>query len=61
MDKLGTAIAKIDKAMAGGRAFAEDAAKAHELARMRGEAADALAKAEEEWLVVSGEIEQATA
>ena len=61
MDKLGTAIAKIDEAMAGGRAYREDAAKAGELARMRGEAAGALAKAEEEWLEVSGEIEAASA
>jgi ATP-binding cassette subfamily F protein 3 len=61
MDKLGTAIAKIDKAMEGGRAFSEDAAKARDLARMRGEAAEALAKAEEEWLAISGEIEQVSA
>ena len=32
---------------------------AGELARMRGEAAEALAKAEEEWLDLSGEIEAA--
>ena len=61
MDKLGTAISKIDEAMAGGRAYREDAAKAGELARMRGEAAGALAKAEEEWLELSGEIEAASA
>ena len=57
IDKLGTAIAKIDAAMTGGRAFEENAAKARDLARMRGEAASALAKAEDEWLSVSGEIE----
>ena len=61
MDKLGTAIAKIDRAMEGGRAFAEDAVKARDLARMRGEAAEALGKAEEEWLEISGEIERASA
>ena len=43
--------------MAGGRAYAEDAAKARDLARMRGEAAAALGTAEDEWLAVSGEIE----
>ncbi|HMO30534.1 ABC-F family ATP-binding cassette domain-containing protein [Enterovirga sp.] len=59
MDKLGTAIGKIDEAMAGGRAYREDPAKAGELARMRGEAAEALAKAEEEWLELSGQIEEA--
>ncbi len=37
----------------------KDAAKAGDLARMRAEAAEALAKAEEEWLEVSGEIEAA--
>ena len=47
--------------MEGGRAFAEDAAKARDLARMRGEAAEALAKAEEDWLAISGEIEAAGA
>ena len=61
MDKLGTAIAKIDAAMAGGRAYAEDAAKARDLARMRSEAATALAAAEEEWLALSGDIERAGA
>ncbi len=59
MGKLSAAIAKIDAALADGTAFLKDAAKAGELARMRAEAADALAKAEEEWLEVSGEIEAA--
>ena len=57
IDKLGTAIKKIDLAMLGGRAFAENAAKAQQLAKMRSDAAVALASAEEEWLSVSGEIE----
>ncbi len=57
IDKLGTAIKKIDGAMAGGRAFAENRAKAEGLAKMRADAAVALSGAEEEWLAVSGEIE----
>jgi ATP-binding cassette subfamily F protein 3 len=57
IDKLGTAVAKIDAAMAGGRAYAENPGKAKELAKMRADAAAALAGAEEEWLNVSGEIE----
>ena len=61
IDKLGTAIAKIDAVMAGGRAYAEDAAKARDLARMRAEAAAALAGAEDEWLALSGEVEAAGA
>ncbi|WP_411903583.1 ABC-F family ATP-binding cassette domain-containing protein [Methylorubrum thiocyanatum] len=59
MAKLSGAIAKIDAALADGTAFLKDAAKAGDLARMRAEAAEALAKAEEEWLEVSGEIEAA--
>jgi ATP-binding cassette subfamily F protein 3 len=59
IDKLGTAIGKIDAVMAGGRAYAENPAKAKELARMRAEAAGALALAEDEWLQLSGEIEAA--
>ncbi|MFY9289663.1 MAG: ABC-F family ATP-binding cassette domain-containing protein [Methylorubrum rhodinum] len=59
MAKLSGAIQKIDAALADGTAFLKDAAKAGDLARMRAEAADALAKAEEEWLEVSGEIEGA--
>ncbi|CAO4174969.1 ribosomal protection-like ABC-F family protein [Methylorubrum populi] len=59
MAKLSQAIEKIDAALADGTAFLKDAAKAGELARMRAEAAEALAKAEEEWLELSGEIEGA--
>ncbi len=59
MAKLSGAIEKIDAALADGTAFLKDAAKAGELARMRAEAAEALARAEEEWLEVSGEIEAA--
>ncbi|MDF9863336.1 ATP-binding cassette subfamily F protein 3 [Methylorubrum pseudosasae] len=59
MAKLSAAIEKIDAALADGTAFLKDAAKAGDIARMRAEAAEALAKAEEEWLEVSGEIEAA--
>lgn len=57
MKKLSEVIAKIDSALADGTAFLKDATKASELARMRAEAAETLEKTEEEWLMVSGEIE----
>lgn len=57
--KLGEIIAKIDAALADGSAFRTDQAKAADLARKRAEAADALAKAEEDWLAVSAELEEA--
>ena len=59
MGKLSEAIAKIDAALADGTAFQANAAKAGDLARMRAEAATALAAAEEEWLNLSAEIEAA--
>jgi ATP-binding cassette subfamily F protein 3 len=59
MTKLSDVIGKVDAALADGSAFQKDPAKAAELARMRAEAAEALAAAEEEWLSVSGEIEAA--
>jgi ATP-binding cassette subfamily F protein 3 len=59
MTKLGEVIAKVDAALGDGKAYQQNPAKAAELSRMRAEAADALAKAEEEWLTVSGEIETA--
>ncbi len=61
MTKLSDAIAKIDTALADGTAFQKDAAKATELSRMRAEAAAQLAGVEEEWLMLSGEIEAANA
>ncbi|HEV2602695.1 MAG TPA: ABC-F family ATP-binding cassette domain-containing protein [Microvirga sp.] len=61
MTKLSDAIAKIDTALADGTAFQKDAAKATELSRMRAEAAAQLAGVEEEWLMLSGEIEAASA
>jgi ATP-binding cassette subfamily F protein 3 len=48
-------------ALADGTAFRTDPAKAGELAKKRAEAAEALAGAEEDWLALSGELEQATA
>ena len=60
IDKLTGIIAKVDAALADG-AFQKDAAKASELARMRAEAAAALAGAEEEWLTVGAELEEAQA
>jgi ATP-binding cassette subfamily F protein 3 len=59
MAKLTDAIAKIDAALADGTAFLREAAKANELARRRAEAAAALLAIEDEWLVLSGEIEDA--
>ena len=59
MKKLSDAIAKVDAALADGEAFLKDAKKASELSRMRADAATALAKAEEEWLEISAEIESA--
>ncbi|KAA2235601.1 ABC-F family ATP-binding cassette domain-containing protein [Salinarimonas soli] len=59
MTKLGEVIAKVDAALGDGTAFQQNPTKAAELSRMRAEAADALAKTEEEWLTVSGEIEAA--
>ncbi len=57
IDRLSAAIAKIDGALGDGSAFETDKRKAQELARMRSEAAKALAAAEEDWLTVSGELE----
>ena len=57
MGKLTDAIAKIDAALADGKAFRENAAKAGDISRMRAEAVTALGAAEEEWLMLSGEIE----
>ena len=55
--RLSDVIAKVDKALADGTAYEADKKKASELARMRGEAAKALAVAEDEWLALSGELE----
>ena len=59
MEKLTAAIAKIDAALGDGTAFLQNAAKAGEISKMRADAVTALGAAEEEWLMVSGEIEAA--
>ena len=59
MNRLSQAMEKIDAALADGTAFRENAAKAGDLARMRAEAAEALGRAEEEWLELSEAIEAA--
>jgi ATP-binding cassette subfamily F protein 3 len=61
MTKLTDVMGKIDTALADGTAFQKDPAKAAELSRMRGEAAATLASLEEEWLMLSSEIEEASA
>ncbi len=57
IERLSGVIAKVDKALADGSAYEADKKKANELARMRAEAAKALAAAEDEWLELSGELE----
>ena len=57
--RLSEAVKKIDAVLADGRAFKTDPVKARGLASMRGDAAAALAAAEEEWLALSGELEGA--
>jgi ATP-binding cassette subfamily F protein 3 len=57
MEKLTTVIAKVDAALADPATFQTNPAKAAELAKMRAEAAEALAQTEEEWLAVMGEME----
>ncbi|MGJ3264832.1 MAG: ABC-F family ATP-binding cassette domain-containing protein [Salinarimonas sp.] len=59
IEKLTELIARIDAALADGTAFQKDPAKAADLSRKRAEAAEALARVEEEWLTVSGELEAA--
>lgn len=61
IDKLSGVIAKVDAALADGTAFQRDPGKASELARMRAEAAEALAAAEDEWLALSADVEAASA
>jgi ATP-binding cassette subfamily F protein 3 len=59
MEKLQGLLARVDAALAAPDAFARGAAQAGALARQRGELAQALAAAEEEWLAVSSELEGA--
>ncbi len=53
IERLSGVIGKVDVALSDPQAFAREPAKAAELARMRTEAAEALARAEDEWLEVS--------
>lgn len=57
IEKFTGIIAKIDEAIGDGTAFQRDPIKAAELSRMRGEAAEAVARAEEEWLEISEQLE----
>jgi ATP-binding cassette, subfamily F, member 3 len=57
IEKFTGIIARIDEAIGDGSAFQRDPVKAAELSRMRGEAADAVARAEEEWLEISEQLE----
>lgn len=58
--RLTADIAAIDAQLAGGL-FARDPAKATTLSKSRSEAADALARAEEDWLAASAQYEEAMA
>jgi ATP-binding cassette subfamily F protein 3 len=58
--RLTREIEKLDAALADGQLFARDPAKAAGLARQRSENANALAKAEEDWLAAGAALEAAT-
>lgn len=57
MAKLNDLAARIDEALAKPETFQKDQAKAAQLSAQRAELADALSKSEEEWLVLSAELE----
>jgi ATP-binding cassette subfamily F protein 3 len=57
--RLTREIEKIDAALADGQLFARDPAKAAAIARARSENADALARAEEDWLAAGAALEAA--
>ncbi|MGO9135284.1 MAG: ABC-F family ATP-binding cassette domain-containing protein [Methylovirgula sp.] len=57
MTKFQTLLAKVDAALADPDAFIVQPARAAQLAKQRGELANALAAAEEEWLMLSSEME----
>jgi len=58
--RLTREIEKLDAALADGQLFARDPAKAAAIAKSRSENADALAKAEEDWLAAGAALEAAT-
>jgi ATP-binding cassette, subfamily F, member 3 len=53
-------IARVDKALADPEAFMKEAAKAAQLSKQRGELESALESAEEEWLILTSEVEMET-
>lgn len=57
--KLTGLIEKVDAVLGNGAAFARDPEKALQLSRQRAELAEALAAAEEEWLLLGEELESA--
>ncbi len=59
IEKLTRELAALDAKLADGDLFARDASKAAQLAKMRSDAADALAAAEDEWLAASAALETA--
>jgi ATP-binding cassette subfamily F protein 3 len=59
--KLNAELVKFDTALSDADLFARDPAKAAKLAKARSDAANALVRAEEEWLAASGEYEAANA
>ena len=59
--KLNAELVKFDTALSDADLFARDPAKAAQLAKARSDTADALVRAEEEWLAASGEYEAANA
>jgi ATP-binding cassette subfamily F protein 3 len=61
IEKLHRRIAELDSALADPALYARDAAKAATLAKERADAAGALASAEDEWLTLSAEYEEAMA
>ncbi len=59
MTRISEIIAKIDAALALPDLFARDPKRAAQLGKARANAADALTKAEEEWLAASSELDEA--
>ena len=59
MTRLTREIEKLDAALADGTLFSRDPAQAAAMAKSRAECADALAKAEEDWLAAGAALESA--
>ena len=59
MTRLNREIAKLDAALADGTLFSRDPAQAAAMSKSRAECADALAKAEEDWLAAGAALESA--